>query len=91
MKSVCIRRPAESSGKSSDALEAQPLEGRHLGEDFLALGDVDVLEDVDGVVAVEFGDAARHVRRRQVLDQFGADGVVDLGQRREVELVAENA
>jgi hypothetical protein len=89
MNSVCIRRPAESSGKSRLRLQGQALEGRHLGENLLAVGLVDVFEDVDGVVAVDGRDAAGDVVVGQRLDEFGADRIVDLGQRREVEAVAE--
>ena len=77
-------------GKIEAALQAEPLEGRHLREDFLPVLAIHVLEDVDRVVAVERRHAARHIARRQLLDQLRPDRVVDFGQRQVVELVAEH-
>ena len=71
------------------ALQRQPLERRQLRKDLLAVGVVDVLEDVDGVVAVEAGNAARDLVVRDLLDDLGADVLVDFGQGRVVEPVAE--
>ena len=46
-----------------------------------------VLEDGDRVIGIELADAFRHGRGRQFFEDFLADGIVDLGQRREVEIV----
>ena len=47
-----------------------------------------VLEDVGGVVGIEVADAFGDGLRRQLFEDFLADRVVDLGERREVELAA---
>ena len=77
-------------GKVEAALQTQALEGRKLREDLLAIPDVDILENVDGVVAVEGRHAARDLIGRQFVHQVGTDVLVDLGQRLVVELVAQH-
>ena len=89
MKSVCMRRPADSSGKSSRAFERQPFERRHAREDFLAVRFVEVFENEHGVVAVEFGNPARNGGFGQELHQIETDVLVDLGQRFVIEMITE--
>ena len=69
--------------------ERDALGLRQLLEDFGLLFLRQVLEDRDGVVGFELADALRHRLRRQLIEDLVAHGVVDLGQRGEVEVDAE--
>ena len=88
MNSVCIRRPAEFSGYSQAALERVALRRRQLFEDFLLVLLVEALEQFDGVVGFQFAHALGDRLGFEFLEDFLADGIVDLVQRREVEIGA---
>jgi hypothetical protein len=60
-----------------------------LREDFLAVVLVEILEDVDGIVGIEFADRCCDLCVRHLLDDLEANGLVDLGQSRQVEIGAE--
>ena len=60
-------------------------------EDVVAILLVEILENVDGVVRIEFADCCRQLIVRQMLDDFETNGFIDLGQRRHVEIVAQQA
>ncbi len=60
-----------------------------MGEDLLLPGVVEVLEDVDRVVGFELANAVDHRLGRQFLENLDADGLVELGERGEVEVTAE--
>ena len=62
--------------------------GRQLFEDLGLILLRQVLQDGDGVVGIELAHALGDGFRRQLFEDFLADGVVDLGQRREVEIRA---
>ena len=70
------------------ALERDALDRRQLFEDFGLLLFRQVLQDGDGVVGIELAHAFGDGLGRQLFEDFLADGVVDLGQRREVEVGA---
>ncbi len=91
MKSVCMRRPAEFFRELQHPGERYPLARRNLGKDRRLLGRLEVLQDGDGVVGIEIADALGDVARRQVLEDLHADRLVELGERGEVEVVAEKA
>ena len=63
-------------------------DGRQLLEDLGLLVLRQVFQDVDGVIGIEFAHALGDGFRRQLVEDFLADGVVDLGQRGEVEIRA---
>ena len=88
MNSVCIRRPAEFSGYSRLRSSASRSGRRQLLEDLFLVFLVEALEQFDGVVGFEFADALRDRLRLEFLEDFLADGIVDLVQRREVEIRA---
>ncbi len=70
---------------------AQPdaLGEGQLRQDLVLVLLVEVLEDVDGVVGIEFLHRLRDLRVGHVVDDVEADRLVDFGQRREVEILAE--
>ena len=70
------------------ALERVALRWRQLFEDLLLVLLVEALEQFDGVVGFQFANAFRDRLRFEFLEDFLADGVVDLVQRREVEIRA---
>ena len=72
-----------------DALDRAPLGRRHLLEDFGLLLLRQVLEDVGGVVGIEIAHALGDGLGRHLFEDFLADRVVDLGERGEVELAAQ--
>jgi len=67
------------------ARERDPLAGRQLLEDFglLLLGQV--FEDRDGIVGLELAHAFGDGLCRQLFEDLLAHGVVDFGERREIE------
>ena len=89
MNSVCMRRPAELFGIVQATGERGTVGLRQLLEDFCLLVFRQVLEDRDGVVGLELADAFCHRLRRQLIEDLVAHRVVDLGQRGEVEVDAE--
>ena len=68
---------------------AHALGRRHLLEDFGLLLLRQVFEDVGRVVGIEIADALGDGLGRQLFEDFLADRVVDLGERGEVELAAQ--
>ena len=88
MNSVCIRRPAEFFGIVQAALERVALPRRQLFEDFLLVLFVEAFEQFDGVIGLELADAFRDRLRLELFEDLLADGVVDLVQRREMEIGA---
>ena len=72
-----------------DALDRAALGRRHLLEDFGLLLPRQVFEDVRGVVGIEVAHALGDGSRRQLLEDFLADRVLDLGERGEIELAAQ--
>ncbi len=72
-----------------DALDGAALRRRHLLEDFVLLLLRQVLEDVRGIVGIEIADALGDGFRQQLLEDVLADGVLDLGERGEVEVAAQ--
>ena len=71
-----------------DALERDALGRRQLLQDLGLLLLRQVFENVGGVVGIELAHALGDGLGRQLLEDFLADRVVDLGQRGEVELAA---
>ena len=70
------------------ALQRRALCRRQLVEDlFLVLG-IEAFEQFDGVVGLQFAHAFRDGLGFEFLENFLADGIVDLVQRREVEIGA---
>ncbi len=61
---------------------------RQLFEDFLLVLLVEASEQFDGVVGFQFANALRDRLRFEFLEDFLADGVIDLVQRREIEIRA---
>ena len=82
-------RPAEILRVFQAALEREPLEMRKLGEDVGLLFLVEVLDDVDGVVGIELLQRLGHLLARHGLEHLVAHGLVEFGQRRGVEILAE--
>ena len=72
-----------------DALDRAALGRRHLLEDFGLLLLRQVFEDVRRVVGIEVADALGDGLGRQLFEDLLADGILDLGERGEVELAAE--
>ena len=70
------------------ALQRLALGRRQLFEDLFLVLFVEALEQFDGVVGFQFANALRDRLRLEFLEDFLADGVVDLVQRREVEIGA---
>ena len=70
------------------ALERDALDRRQLFEDLGLILLRQVLQNGDGVVGIELAHALGDGFRRQLFEDLLADGVVDLGQRREVEIRA---
>jgi hypothetical protein len=86
MNSVCMRRlfwVIQAAG------ECRAVRLRQLLEDLGLLFLRQVLQNCDGVVGFELADAFRHRLRRQLIKNFVAHRIVDLGERREVEVDAE--
>ena len=72
------------------ALERDALEMRKLGEDVGLLVLVEVLEQIDGFVGIELLQGLGHLLGRHVLEHLVAHRLVELGQRRGLEVVAEH-
>ena len=70
------------------ALQRLALGRRQLFEDLFLVLLVEALQKFDGVVGFQLANALRDRLRLQFLEDFLADGVVDLVQRREVEIGA---
>ena len=70
------------------ALERDALDRRQLLEDLGLIFLRQVFQDGDGVVGIELAHALGDGFRRQLFEDLLADGVVDLGQRGEVEIRA---
>ena len=73
------------------ALERDALRVGKAGENLLAVFLVEVGDDLDGVVGIELADGLGDLLVRDRFEDFAADGVVDLGQRQPVEVVAHEA
>ena len=69
--------------------ERHPLDRRKLGEHLGPLLRLEVFEDGDGVVGLEIADAFGDRLRRQLFEDLRAERLVELGQRGEVEVLAE--
>ena len=70
------------------ALERVALRRRQFFEDFFLVLLVEAFEQFDGVVGFQFANALRDRLRFEFLEDFLADGVVDLVERREIEIGA---
>ena len=73
------------------ALERDALGVGKAGENLLAVFLVEVGDDLDGVVGIELADGLGDLLVRDRFQDLAADGVVDLGQRHPVEIVAHEA
>ena len=62
---------------------------RQLRQDLVLVLLVEVLQNVDRVVGIEFLHRLRDLRIGQIVDDLEADRLVDLGQRGKVEVLAE--
>ncbi len=69
-------------------LDRDSLERRQLLENLVPVLLGEILDDVDGIVRIEVADAFRNRLVRQFVENLLADRIVDLGQRREVEVDA---
>ena len=72
------------------ALQRDALEMRELGKDVGLLVLVEVLEQIDGFVGIELLQRLCHLLGRHVLQHLIAHPLVELGQRRGLEVVAEH-
>lgn len=88
MYSVCIRRPAESSGYCRLRASATRSGGK-LVEDFVLLFLRQAFENVDGIVQIEFAHALGDGFGRQLIENFFAHRMVDFGQRGKIEIVPQ--
>ena len=77
-------------GVGQALLDEGALTGGYGLQHLLLFGLVQFLDDLDGVVAFQFGDGGRHVRDSQPLDDLVADRLVQLGQDFRVEAVADD-
>ena len=75
-------------GIKQPALDRDTLGRRQLFQDFHLVGFVEVFEQFDRVVGLELANALRDRLGFELFEDFLADGVVDLVQRREVEIGA---
>ena len=92
MKSVCMQTAGRFLRDIRGARQRDPLDAAESAARIgRLLGRLEILEDVDRVVGIEVADALGDVARRQVLEDLDADRLVELGQRGEVEVVAEQA
>ena len=71
-------------------LQRDALGRRQLFEDLLLVLLVEPFEQLDGVVGFQFANALGDRLRFEFLENFLADGIVNLVQRREVEIGAGN-
>ena len=71
------------------APQPDALGERQLRQDLVLVLLVEVFQDVDGVVGIELLDGLGDLLVGQVVDDVEADRLVDLGQRGEVEILAE--
>jgi hypothetical protein len=69
--------------------QPHPLGEWQLGENFFPVFLVEVFENVDRVVRIELTDRRCDRVVRDLLDDFETNGLVDFGQGRKVEIVAE--
>ena len=83
-------RPAESSGIFEAALERGALEGRQFGENVGLLFFVEVLDEIDGIVGIELLQGLGHLLGGHRLEHLVAHRLVELGQRRGLEVVAQH-
>jgi hypothetical protein len=72
-------------------LKRDTLDRRQMPEDLGLIGVGEVLEDVDRIVRIEVAHALGDGFRLELLENFLADRVVDLGERREVEVADREA
>jgi hypothetical protein len=85
MNSVCIRRPAEFSGYS----RLRSIAPRSVGGSFSRISSCSSsqrLQQFDGVVGFQFAHALRDRLGFELFEDLLADRIVDLVQRREVEI-----
>ena len=78
-----ILRIIEASG------ERHPLGRRQLVEDLGLILLVEILQQIDGIVGIEFANAFGHRFRRQLLQNIFPHGIVDFDQGGEVEVGAQ--
>ena len=71
------------------ATQPDALGERQLRQDLVLVLLVEVFQDVDGVVGIELLDGLGDLLVGQIVDDVEADRLVDLGQRGEVEILAE--
>ena len=74
-------------GIKQAARQRDPLGGRKLLENLGLLVLRQIREDRHRIIGIELAHPLGHGLGRQLLEDFLADGVVDLGQRREIEIV----
>ncbi|MGY4312278.1 hypothetical protein ACVWW1_001581 [Bradyrhizobium sp. JR3.5] len=86
MNSVCIRRPAEFSGYSRLRSMSSRSAARQLLQDLFLVLLVEAFQQLDGVVGFELADALGNGLRLEFLEDLLADRLVDLVERREVEV-----
>ena len=73
------------------ALERETLEMRKLGEDVGLLFLVEVLDEIDRVVGIELLQRLGHLLGRHGLEHLVAHRLVEFGQRRGIEVLAERS
>ena len=71
------------------AAQPDPLGERQLRQDLVLVLLVEVFQDVDGVVGIELLHRLGDLLVGQIVDDVEADRLVDLGQRGEIEILAE--
>ena len=84
-----MRRPARLLRIVERTAQPDALGERQLRQDLVLVFLVEVFQDVDGVVGIEFLHRLGDLRVGQIVDDLEADRLVDLGQRREVEILAQ--
>ena len=85
-----MMRPAEILRIFEAALELGALEGRQLGENVGLLFLVEVLDDIDGLVGIELLQGLGDLLAGHDLEHLVAHRLVELGQRRGLEVVAQH-
>ena len=87
---LCLHAPAGALlGIVERAAQPDALGEGQLRQDLVLVLLVEVFQDVDGVVGIEFLHRLRDLLVGQVVDDVEADRLIDLGQRGEVEVLAQ--